>query len=227
MRPPKSKRLQQRAAADAPITDAIIRDLLQKMVLNTRLVMPGDGELTALARCCERWRRQCQIEREMAAIGLLQQKALKAAEAWGGALTELRVALIEQMPRASPRDQSYLERIIACLDADIPAAKRAAGAKIDHIPIGLRGAVGADDRWTVGAKYLDQIGGNGLTKWQIYAAPLGDDLRAALRPENPHAKLEVKPVARFLAALAPLLTGERPSTGSVELQLKALRRKNG
>jgi hypothetical protein len=193
----------QRGAADAPITTEAIRELLDRRVLNSYFVMPGDAELTKLAGICEGWRLRCAAEREIRdTIDAKQKAARKAAEAWRAALADLSAGLMAFVPKADPAGKHHLLLLAGSVHRDILKAAAAAEA--------------------AEADYLAPIG-YGWTDWAPYADALAEDFRRALRPKNPIEGLE-NAVTRFLAALAPLMTGETPTPGSVDTKLKTMRR---
>jgi hypothetical protein len=190
-----------RGGADAPITADVIRAILKQHVLKyLSIPMPSDREIEILAWCCEGWRIECGHAREIAAtVGRRQEAVRRAVEAWQAALADLEGGMIDLAGRVDPASRACLEWYIDGTVADRLIAERAAQAE-----------------------YLNGLG-YGWNKWQNYGAALAGDLCAALRlqPANPDEKV-IMPAARFLAALAPLLSGEQPTLGSVKTQLKTM-----
>ena len=63
--------------------------------------------------------------------------------------------------------------------------------------------------------------------WRTFARALAGDFDAAMRPANPGMRGGIGhdgPLARFIAAVVPILTGEHPAPGTVTNVLKDIRR---
>jgi hypothetical protein len=192
------------------ITAPILRDLLQTKVIGNRLKMPGDGELTELAGILEHWRNAFSNEQNLRTRERLQEAALAAVKTLHGAALAL---------------------------AEHDAANLVATIK-GSAPEGIRRELGAREavsRELVGAVVV--LGNSpslhnrplsfGATGWKFLACVLPDDFANALKPANPTYTpgiSEAGPLARVVAAVVPLITGEEPSVASVAKQLKDARK---
>ncbi len=68
---------------------------------------------------------------------------------------------------------------------------------------------------------------SGINGWKWLGETWREDFVTAMRPRNPGFDPGLSrngPLARFITAAAPMVTGERPTRGSVASQLKVLRR---
>jgi hypothetical protein len=192
-----------------PITAQSLRELFARHVLRGRLKMPADAELKELARILEGWRLDSLNEQDLDPYRKLQDEALASLKTLSDVVSKLE-ELDNSNLRAAIRDSApaWVQRILGERAMAINAVRR-------NI-VGIEGSSVWNSR-TVG----------GFTTWKAFADAFRLDFVNAMKPANPTFAPQVShrgPLARFFAAVAPVLTGEYPTPGSVATQLKALRK---
>jgi hypothetical protein len=204
----KGKKERRKRPAE-PITGHSVRELLQTRVLGSKLRMPGEADLEKLARILEGWRKNYLVEHsaEQEDIRQLQEKGKTAL-----AMLEKLVGEIERIDR---------DRFIYAVEhgeslgvVDASRAHFTASTEVRKmIAITM-----------VSSVWIDR--GMGFAGWRWLGDVLREDFVNAMKPENPKFNPGIGntgPLARFVAAVAPLVTGEHPPTvSSVAAQLKKL-----
>lgn len=201
--------------ARAPLTNGpvfdppAVRELFSSQVLATdRLKMPSEAALARLAEILETWRLFYVAEQNLIKYRKAQRAALGALKALGDA-----AEIIEQINR------EFLDAAITKAELKwITDALRARVAEVAEIREFMGRAQG------FGA--LSDRGMGQTAGWKWLAAALRGDFLAAMRSTNPNIGEGIGhagPLPRFVAAIAPLLTGERPTIESVVTTLKARR----
>jgi hypothetical protein len=198
-----------RGHAAAPVTAQRLDRLITANVLRGRLRMPDEAALRKLAHILEGWRQTYQGEQFARRRRKLQDEALKALDVLSYAVLNLwlwdqrniRDAIGEHAP-------SNVRRILNECASHSKEVCRAVDAIAWMPGVGHRLAESGLDRWS----------------WLINVLPL--DFVGAMQSTNPKFRPGIGhagPLARYIAAVVPLVTGEHPSPGSVATQLKALR----
>jgi hypothetical protein len=171
--------------------------------------MPGDADLDKLAGILEHWRLVFHNEEKLHhARGVLQRQA-------SGTLKKL---------------SDIVSKLVELDTSNLQAAH-------DNAPLGvqvmLRNRLADSERVYAGVKRIGSHAELAPYKpamgWKWLADALPKDFINAMKPNNPRFSPGLSytgPVARFIAAVAPLLTGEHPSPASVATQLKLRRRAN-
>jgi len=191
-----------------PITAESLRDGFAKYVLRGHLRMPADAELKELARVLEHWRRVFQNEEILRHRRELQGKALVALESLSKIVSKIAELDIANL-HAAARDSA---------PAGVLHTLGERAKAINDVRSIIRRVGNSPGLITAPASY-------GATGWQWLADALRVDFARAMKPANPALVLTYRaPLARFIAAVAPLLTGEHPSPASITTQLK-MRRK--
>jgi hypothetical protein len=195
-----------------PITITTLRDLLTSRVLTKQLMMPGDAELEKLADILEGWREVFQAEQDLDVYRQLHETALITLRTLGGSIDEILKKNVSFLSAAT--SDSAPPTVLEILNRRLVAIHEARRLT-ERIPQLL------DDASTgLGATGL------GATGWAWLATVLPVDFTRAMRSTNPAFDPGLGhrgPLARFIAAIAPAVTGEHPTPGSVATQLKALR----
>jgi hypothetical protein len=197
-RPPKR---QPRAKPDQPITTAIIRDLLVQHVLTGRQEMPGESELNTLACNLEHWRKLLHQDARAARLERDEQRIRTAYHELSDALASLR------------RTAAAIFNL-----SDEPGYKQQWQSTVD--------AINEQQQWARRWELWYRSSKKRSPRWEPIGPILAEDLQNALLPANPRVRLRLSnrgPVARFVAKVVPLLTGDHPTTGSVATQLKTER----
>ena len=182
-----------------------LRELLQTKVLRGRWNMPSDEALKELARILEGWRQHYLVAQNLQP---LQREACAAADKLTPALKKLR-EINAAFHAAAVRD----------------AAPRYVCDNLESRLAAINGALeslAVLNRESITVKY---VGRCELT-WQWLADALPEDFCNAMRSTNLgfEARFGYKvALHRFIAALAPTLTGEHPTPDSVATQLKTRR----
>jgi hypothetical protein len=168
--------------------------------------MPGDADLDKLAGILEHWRLVFHNEEKLHhARGVLQRQA-------SGTLKKLSdvVSKLVELDTSNLQDN-------APLGVQVMQHNRLADSK--RVYAGVE-RIGSHAEL---ARYEPAMG------WKWLADALPKDFINAMKPNNPRFSPGLSytgPVARFIAAVAPLLTGEHPTPASVATQLKLRRRAN-
>jgi hypothetical protein len=189
-----------------------LRELLARSVLRGNLKMPCDTELEKLARILERWRQTFLNEQVLLRRRELQDRALAAHKALADAISEIekldRSHFTEAAQESAPKHVlSYLsERLAESSDVGVLAARIGSHPGLAFSPSGY-----------------------GASGWNWLADVLPVDFINSMKPTNPNFAPglgHTGPIARFIAAVAPLITGEHPTPASTATQLKARRKTN-
>jgi hypothetical protein len=173
--------------------------------------MPGDADLDKLAAILEHWRLVFHDEEKLhLARGVLQRKASRRLEKLSDVVSEL-VELDTSKLQAAAHDNNTPPGLLSVLRNRLADSERVyAGVK----GIGSRAEL---------ALYKPAMG------WKWLADELPEDFINAMKPNNPEFSPGLSysgPVARFIAVVVPLLTGEHPTPASVATQLKLRRQAN-
>jgi hypothetical protein len=188
-----------RERPEQPITAQVLRELLAAEVLSSRHRMPGDAELQQLAHELDGWRLIVLAERKLDARRSLQRKAVAAAKALANVLH--KISELDESDAAAA--VAAPERVQFALNARASASKDgcdAAESIMDWCSTGL-----------------------GARGWKWLADALAAAFENAMKPANPAFRPGLSPngpFPRFVAAVAPLITGEHPPSASVAVQLK-------
>jgi hypothetical protein len=205
----KGKRPQRESLPDRPpFTLESLRQLLAEEVIRRQQTMPGDAEITELARILNYWQGHYLIEQKSRALRELQRDALAALATLANVFPRLR-DLTESFEANAVQDQAppailaILRKRLAEIDAARDFIAKAEGFSVWADP-SL-----APDRW----------------QWLADVLPI--DFENAMRSTDPNYKARLShngPLARFIAAVVPSLTGQHPTPDSVATQLKKLRK---
>jgi len=194
-----------------PITACSLRKLLATDVLCGRLKMPRDADLDKLAGTLEHWRLFFHKEGKLHhARSVLQRQASRTLKKLSNDILKL-VELDTSNLQAGTHDSNTPPGLLGVL--------RVRFADSERVYAGVKG-IGSHAEL---APYEPAMG------WNSLADELPKVFINAMKPNNPSFSPGVSdkgPVARFIAAVAPLLTGERPSAASVSTQLKSRRQAN-
>jgi hypothetical protein len=183
-----------------PFTLESLRQLLAEEVIRRQQTMPGDAEITELARILNYWQGRALKE--------LQRDALAALATLANVFPRLR-DLTKSFEANAVQDQAppailaILRKRLAEIDAARDFIAKAEGFSVWNDPSD------APDRW----------------QWLAGVLPI--DFENAMRSTNPNYTAGLShngPLARFIAAVVPSLTGQHPTPGSVATQLKKLRK---
>jgi hypothetical protein len=198
---------------EKPITAQTVRELLVGQVLRpaNRLRMPGDAELEKLARILEGWRKIFRAEQRLHHRRALQKQALIAVKTASDVVRKI-----------AEQDQAWLVDVLQ--DSAPPGVLRDLNGRIRPIK-----DVYVNIKRIAGSQALNEevVFSHGFQSWHWLGSVLVEDFRNAMKPANPSAKFgsgHSGPAARFIAAVAPMLTGEEPKSSSVSTQLKQLAR---
>lgn len=206
----KQRKRRPRERPAEPITAQSVRELFERCVLSGGLKIPGDAELEQLASILEYWRQIFLNEQILLHRRELQESGLAALRTLTAALSE--IAKLDESNFSAAARESAPMGILRYLSERL-AESNGARALAQSVG-GHRGL----------AYWPASFGANG---WQWLADVLPEDFIAAMKSTNPtfapgigHAG----PIASFLAAVAPLVTGEHPTPASIATQLKARRK---
>jgi hypothetical protein len=172
--------------------------------------MPGEGELTELARILEWWRLTYANESLIRHRNQLQDEALVILATLDNAVSKITVL-----------DETNFNA--ALQDSAPPAMLRYL-----HILLEETNAVRALIKRINGHPGLaHSTEGYGVSRWRWAAEVLLVDFVNAMKAANPTFAPGIShagPLSRYIKAVAPLVTGEHPSAASVATQLKKLPR---
>jgi len=206
----KQRKRRPRERPAEQITAQSVRELFNRCVLRGDLRMPGDAELEQLAGVLEYWRQ----------IFINEQILLHRRQLQDGGLAALRT-LTNAISAIAKLDES-----------NFSAAAR------ESAPTGILRYLSERLAESHGARALaESVGGHpglayspasyGANGWQWLADVLPEDFITAMKPTNPTFAPglgHTGPIASFIAAVAPLVTGEHPTPASIATQLKARRK---
>ena len=205
----KGKATAARVAPDRPpFTLESLRRLLAEEVISRQPTMPGDAEITELARILNYWQCHYLIEQKSRALKELQRDALDALATLAKVFPRLR-DLTKSFEANAVQDQAppVILAILRKHLAEIDAARDFI-AKTEGFSVWADPSI-APDRW----------------QWLADVLPI--DFENAMRSTNPNYKARLShngPLARFIAAVVPSLTGQHPTPDSVATELKKLRK---
>ena len=191
------------------MTAQSLSELFAKHMLRGRLRMPGDAELKELASILEYWRLVFQNEQPLHHRRQLQDKGLAALKALSDVLSN-----------------------IAELDAaELNAAVRESAPAGIIRKLGERSMTINDVRRVIerigtSRALVESPASHGFERWQWLADVLPEDFVNAMKLSNPTFAPglgHTGPVARFIEAVVPVLTGEHPTAASIATQLKMRR----
>jgi len=171
--------------------------------------MPGDADLDKLAGILEHWRLVFHKEEKLHdARRVLQLQASRSLKKLSDVVSEL-VDLDTSNLQAVAHDNNAPLGLLVMLRNRLADSER--------VYAGVKG-IGSHAEL---APYMLAMG------WKSLADALPKVFINAMKPNNPRFSPGLSytgPIARFIAAVAPLLTGEHPSPASVATQLKSRRR---
>lgn len=218
--------------AGKPFTAESLRELFAKDVLaanargkvrgakkrsaTVRLNMPDETELRELARILNGWRSSVYMpEREWLALRKSQDDARTALKELTQALAKIKrenKAFLDaaKSDSAPPIVFNTLERRLAAIDAALGCISRVEKSSFLTEP----------DPYGASQSHPGILNEKG---WKWLADVLPADFVNAIRPANPKIKIGLGhggPLARFIAAVVPILTGELLSARSVSAELK-------
>lgn len=206
----RQRKRKPRGSVIEPITAESLRNIFEAEVLGRDLKMPREADLKKLAAILEHWRQTYHGENILGERRKLQDDATTAV-----------TKLSEIVHRLAELDT---QNIVAAINDSAPA-----GIQRDLV---VRLSASGHLREKVNdiaqsPTLLDSPMTYGATGWKFLIDVLPKDFFNAMKPANPTFALGISaagPVARFIAAVVPKLTGEHPTVGSVATQLKARRR---
>jgi hypothetical protein len=188
--------------------DAEIKELTRTLNVN-RLKMPADAELEALARVLNVWHSEYYGDQAYRASNQWRKQARDALAALKDCCNNLRKETLRHVGSAiEDGAPDWVQETLGRRLQEIRAIEKSLAIAVNYSVI-------AD---------LDNLVGE---RWLAVAGALTEDFRNAMLPANPELKLGFGhngPLARFFAAIVPLLTGEHPTPESVATQLKARKR---
>jgi hypothetical protein len=213
VKPRAKKRKPREYLSDAsPFNEEMLRELLKLDVLGKRLKMPADAEIKKLARVLNFWRSHYQVGQTFRPLNQRKKKARDALAAFKTSCADLK-------------DDAQRHLASATEDAAPSKVLKTLARRLDEIGA-IEKFLATAENYSVIADLNSLVGEH----WLTVADALIQDFHNAMSPANPQLKL-VKlglghngPLARFFAAIVPLLTGERPTSGSIATQLKARKR---
>jgi hypothetical protein len=194
------------------ITQEALRELFTTQVIRFPLAMPADADLIELARILEGWRLIFHSEKALHHRHDLQREAFTAFEILEEAVS--KIAELDEATFGSAIREGAPQSVL------VELAKRKQKTTDIHARTERIGSM------------LRQADGEGLGTggWKWLADVLPEDFVNAMKPTNPTFEPglgHTGPVARFIAAVAPMLTGEHPTANSVATQLKIRRKMFG
>jgi hypothetical protein len=178
--------------------DVFTPDDLRKIFKNTkgRLVVPGDTEIANLSNVLNWWKRWFFAAQE---AKLLNEKMKKAEEALA-TLREVMPAILEHHTKAADAGDPFavwMAKAAREFSQAIPSSQTAHFVNFESLPDHAKD-------W----------------RWLIKVLPI--DYKKAMLSTNPNAKFGVSkkgPLAKFLEAVIPQITGERPTAVAIGTQL--------
>jgi hypothetical protein len=191
-----------------PFTLESLRDLLANEVIGPKLTMPGNDQIAELARILNGWQEHYFIEQDMRYVVEIKKEALTALTTLDKAYSQLKE--VHQRFEADAMNEGAPSAICEILESKLVEIEVVQGfiAKMESSTVLAETSSGPDRGWL----------------WLAHVLP--KDFRNAMLPNNPTFGDGIGhngPLARFIAAVTPSLTGQRPTRGSVATQLKALR----
>lgn len=204
------KRKPRELLSDAsPFNVNVVRELLARDVLGRKLKMPADAELEELARVLNVWHSDYHRDQTYRLLNQTKKKARDALAALKDSCAILRKDTHRHVASAiEDAAPDWVHETLARRLHEIGAIEKL------HA-VAAKSSVIAD---------LDSFVGE---RWLAVSGALIEDFRNAMLPANPELKLGLGhngPLARFFAAIVPLLSGEHPTPDSVATQLKARKR---
>jgi hypothetical protein len=192
-----------RTQPDKPITANVLCELLQtnapglEMKVIGDLKMPRSADLKNLARILENWRRRFKNEEIAKQRSKLQKTAMDALETAKDAMSRLlKIDRDREILVAGPKSDSQTADALAKVECALRSP-------------GICNATIYEGR---------------CADWMLLIDALPEDFAIAMKCANPtfnRRKIsETAPVARYIAAVVPLITGEHPTVASVATQLK-------
>jgi hypothetical protein len=183
------------------ISAAMLCELMQEKVITGKLKMPSEEALVRLAAILEYWRQHYLAQQR---IWPLEHEAHTAAAGLETALLKQREIYVSGLATAvkykKPHVIEFLHEKVAAIDGVLKSL-----AAIYHKSIAIERVGSLNPNW----------------KWLAGALP--GDLTNALQSTNPGLAVGIGhngPLVRFIAAVVPYLTGERPTPASIATQLK-------
>lgn len=172
---------------------------MKDKVLKQKLRMPDDAALDKLASILEGWRLHFLGEQS---LNPLRHKTHLAATDLAEALKRQREIYVKGITETHAQ---FLRDNVETIDCALSSLNGIwlAGMAVEYVG-------SFDPHW----------------KWLADDA-LPGDFATAIQSTNPNVKLGIGhtgPLARFISAVVPHLTGEKPSAQSVATQLKAIKR---
>jgi len=189
-----------RGQPDQPITAHLLRSVFEK-VLRRNLRMPGDIELEKLAAILDHWRVR-YLTVQVDPIRQPQHDAKTALRAFTKAVEAMHLQIDKCFADTAAPDTPPWRRDTWRDQLTAINAVRAQLACIQHSSIW-------DDR------------GIGFGGWAWLGPVLVEDFVNAMKPDNPTFDPRLSytgPVARYLEAVVPLVTGEKPRSAVKKLR---------
>jgi hypothetical protein len=206
----KQRKRRPRERPAEPITAQTLRELFERRVLRGNLRMPGNAELGQLAGILEYWRQIFLDEQFLLSRRELQVEALAAHKTLTDAIS--KIAKLDESNFFAAARESAPTGILRYFSERL-AESNGVRALAEHISA------------HPGLAYSPaSYGANG---WQWLAGVLPEDFINAMKRANPTFAPGIGhtgPIASFIAAVAPLVTGEHPTPASVATQLKSRRK---
>jgi hypothetical protein len=194
---------------EPPFTPESLRELLvaQKVVRGGH-IMPDDDGIAELARILNGWHGYYVAQQKLRPLAELRKKALDALSLLADVFSQLDD--ITKGFETYEVNHTASQTILAILRTRLTEIKTAQEfiEAAETFSVLVDPSLGEDRGW----------------RWLAKVLP--DDFRTAMLSNNPTFD-GVKPVARFIAAVVPSLTGEQPTTASVVTQLRVVKKSLG
>jgi hypothetical protein len=200
-----------------PFTVDSLRALLTDKVrrgpkgLRQTLAEPGDAELAELVRILAVWKgwylHDQEVDRPLHELHQRASDALAALE-----------ALAEVLSRVKEQNQAF--HAAAARDAAPSRVQAMLEERLLNIARTLKFIEASHGLEFLGIESATPLG------WKWLGDALPEDFYNAMKPANPQFKCGIShngPAARFIAAVAPAITGEHPTAGSIATHLKQRR----
>jgi hypothetical protein len=183
-------------------TPVMIRQIIQNAVQDGRLVIPrlGEGDIERLSTSLDRFRDRFEFEINVGSASDERAERVRAA------LHELMVF--------------FQERRLACKKEDVGKQILAAEQRLRSEFARL---LKAFHRHKFELSMDAALSMPRINSWHPFAIIIGGAFKIALRRTNPHRRFGHSndgPVARFVAAVIPNITGEHPTVQAVAKRLK-------
>lgn len=194
---------------------SVVRELILKNnVLANGYKMPAARHFEPLAAILALVQNLFAIEGEISPDNAAKRRAKDAAGAFLAALDEIELHTRSFLLSAEKAASETPEWLVAAISA---AVLRDRLAEIEQMRLFLSRAIESDAL---------QENSNGAKDWKQWAPMIMEEFAAVIEKANPGKRIGFSaegPAAKFMHAIIPLLTGQRPKTvQSVGTQLKEI-----